>query len=213
MARRGTLSIASAQLERTDYGSIGSTSAAGPACRNCWRRGGRECATTAGQSGQGAWVGSRLTPRAKRNRDFHEQHLAIAREIGDRRDEGNALGNLGLAWDDLDEPRKAIEYYEQNLAIAREIGDRRGEGNALGNLGIAWADLGETRKAIEYYEQDLAITREIGDRRGANTRCEISRWRTTSLGDTPEAIRCACKYAGSERQMDDPVHTEGGGVA
>ena len=92
--------------------------------------------------------------------------LAIAREIGDRRGEGNALGNLGIAWRDLGEPRKAIEYFEQKLAIAREIGDRRGEGNALGNLGLAWAALGEPRKAIDFYEQQLAIAREIGDRRG-----------------------------------------------
>ena len=79
--------------------------------------------------------------------------VAACRALGDRRGEGNALGNLGIAWADLGETRKAIEFYEQLLAIAREIGDRRGEGNALGNLGIAWADLGEPRKAIEYHEQ------------------------------------------------------------
>jgi len=28
--------------------------------------------------------------------EFHEQYLSIAREIGDRLGEGNALGNLGL---------------------------------------------------------------------------------------------------------------------
>ena len=83
--------------------------------------------------------------------------LAIAREIGDRRGEGQALGNLGIAYADLGDARKAIEFYEQALAIAREIGDRRGEGNALGNLGIAYKDLGEVRKAIEFYEQILPL--------------------------------------------------------
>jgi tetratricopeptide (TPR) repeat protein len=77
--------------------------------------------------------------------------LVITREIGDLRGEGNALGNLGLAYADLGETCKAIEFYEQRLAIACEIGDRRGEGNALGNLGLAYADLGETRQAIEFY--------------------------------------------------------------
>ena len=107
---------------------------------------------------------------ARRAIEFYEQALAIAREIGDRRGEGNALGNLGIAYADLGETRRAIEFYEQRLAIAREIGDRRGEGNALGNLGIAYADLGETRRAIEFYEQALAIAREIGDRRGEGQR-------------------------------------------
>ena len=98
--------------------------------------------------------------------EYYEQALAIARKIGDRRNEGAWLGNLGLAYAALSEPRKSIEHYEQTLEIDREIGDRRSEGNALGNLGLAYAALGEPRKAIEYYEQHLAIAREIGDRRG-----------------------------------------------
>ncbi len=63
------------------------------------------------------------------------------------------MGNLGNAYADLGEVRKAIEYHEQALVIDREIGDRRGEGADLGNLGLAYAALGEVRKAIEYFEQ------------------------------------------------------------
>jgi len=98
--------------------------------------------------------------------EFYEQALAIPREIGDRRGEGAALGNLGLAYSALGEVRKAIEYHEQALAIAREIRDRRGEGADLGNIGNAYSALGEVRKAIEFYEEVLTIFREIGDRRG-----------------------------------------------
>jgi tetratricopeptide (TPR) repeat protein len=72
--------------------------------------------------------------------------------IGDRRGEGNALGNLGLAYAALGEARRAIEFYEQALVIDREIGDRRGEGADLGNLGSAYFTLGEARRAIEFYE-------------------------------------------------------------
>ena len=67
--------------------------------------------------------------------DFYEQALGIAREIGDRRGEGNDLGNLGNRYAALGQVARAIEYYEQALAIAKEIGDRRGEGAHLGNLG------------------------------------------------------------------------------
>jgi len=98
--------------------------------------------------------------------EFYEQRLAIAREIGDRRGEGNALGNLGNAYADLGETRHAIEFYQQRLEIAREIGERHSEGVALGDLGNAYIALGETRRAIGYYEQALVIDREIGDRRG-----------------------------------------------
>jgi tetratricopeptide (TPR) repeat protein len=97
---------------------------------------------------------------------WFEAQLEAARRLGNRQVEGNALGNLGTAWRELSETRKAIDCYEQRLVKAREIGDRRGEGAVLNNLGLAWADLGETHKAIDYLEQCLLIYRKIGDRRG-----------------------------------------------
>ena len=113
-------------------------------------------ALVARYSDAGAYVlNLRLTPRQRI--EWLDAALAACRRLGDRRGEGIALGNLGIAWAELGEARKAIGFYEQQLAIAREIGDRRGEGNALGNLGIAWADLGEAKKAIGFYEQQLAI--------------------------------------------------------
>jgi len=95
-----------------------------------------------------------------------ETALTAARRLDRRQAEGWHLGNLGNAYADLGDARRAIEYHEQALEIAREIEDRRGEGNDLGSLGIAYAALGEVRRAIEYYEQALEIDREIEDRRG-----------------------------------------------
>lgn len=90
--------------------------------------------------------------------------LKAAREINNKIFEGNLSQNLGVAYQDLGEYRKAIEYHEQALNIAREISHRQGEGQCLGNLGNAYHRLGEYRNAIEYYEQALAIAREIGNR-------------------------------------------------
>jgi len=113
---------------------------------------------------QGSINGLRLKPKDQIK--WVEAGLRAARVLEDRKAEAAHLGNLGLAYADLGEARKAIEFYEQALVIVREIGDRRGEGAALGNLGNAYADLGEVRKAIEFYEGHLAIAREIGDRLG-----------------------------------------------
>jgi len=114
--------------------------------------------------------------------------VEAARAVGDRRGEGNHLGNLGGAYADLGEVRRAIEYYEQALVIAREIGDRRGEGNQLGNLGLAYAALGEVRRAIGCYEQALAIAREIGDRRGEGNRLGNLGLAYADLGEVRRAI-------------------------
>ena len=81
------------------------------------------------------------------------------------------MGNSGLAYANLGEPRYAIEFYEQHLAITREIGDRHAEGWVMDCLGRAYAGLGEFRRAIEFYEQALAIIREIDDRRGEAFTC------------------------------------------
>jgi len=56
---------------------------------------------------------------------------------GDRAGEGMAYGNLGSAYQWLEDFSKAIEYHMQHLAIAKEVGDRAGEGRAYCNLGIA----------------------------------------------------------------------------
>ncbi|MEM9627947.1 MAG: tetratricopeptide repeat protein [Pseudomonadota bacterium] len=106
----------------------------------------------------------RLTPRQVIV--WLETQRDACRALEDRRGEGTALGNLGIAYQKLGETKRAIDFYEQHLEIARGIGDRRGEGNALGNLGNAYQTLGETKRAIEFHEQSLEVLREIGDRRG-----------------------------------------------
>ncbi|MEG4816684.1 CHAT domain-containing tetratricopeptide repeat protein, partial [Microcoleus sp. K5-D4] len=94
-----------------------------------------------------------------------QQTLAIARAIKNRPWEGNALGNLGIAYNSLGNHIKAIEYLQQRLAIARAIKDRRGEGVALAHLGIAYNSLENYAKAIEYAQLSLAMAREINDRK------------------------------------------------
>ena len=63
--------------------------------------------------------------------EYHEKHLKIAIEIGDRAGEGGAYGHLGNAYRSLGNFRKAIEYLEKHLKIAIEIGDRAGQGQTL----------------------------------------------------------------------------------
>jgi len=128
----------------------------------------------------------RLPPRDKI--PILETAAAAARQIGDRGAEGVHLGNLGLAYADLGEVRRAIEYHEQALILAREIGGRHAGGAHLGNLGTAYHRLGEVRRAIEYHEQALAISREIGDRRGEGNDLGSLGNAYADLGEVRQAI-------------------------
>ncbi len=97
--------------------------------------------------------------------------------MGDRRGEGQTLGNLGVAYADLGETRRAIEYYEQRLEIAREIGDRRAEGNALFNSAEALYKMGERREAVERMETAAKIYEEIESPHAEQARSILAEWR------------------------------------
>ena len=49
--------------------------------------------------------------------EFYEQHLAIAREIGDRRGESAALGNLGLAYAEAWQVTRRYAAWAANGAV------------------------------------------------------------------------------------------------
>ncbi|HKY42507.1 MAG TPA: tetratricopeptide repeat protein [Pyrinomonadaceae bacterium] len=115
--------------------------------------------------------------------------LATARRLQDREGEGDVLGNLGIAYKNLGEARRAIKFHEQALLIDREIGDRRGEGADLGNLGIAYAELGETGRAIQFFEQTLLIHRDMGDRRGEGNDLGNLGLAYADLGETRRSLQ------------------------
>lgn len=132
-----------------------------------------------------------------------EAGLAAARRLGNRPAEGMHLGNLGVAYKNLGEYRRAVEYYERHLQIARELGDRQGEGSTLGNLGVAYQLLGEYRRAIEYHEQHLQIARGIGDRRGKGNALGNLGIAYQSLGEYRRAIEYYEQHLSIAREMGD----------
>ena len=62
---------------------------------------------------------------ARKAIEFYEQYLAIAREIGDRRGEGNGLWDSALAFDKLGDRAQAIARAEAALRIFEAIEDPR----------------------------------------------------------------------------------------
>jgi len=76
--------------------------------------------------------------------------------------EGQAYGNLGIAYGSQGDFSKAIEtgrtWRLQRRWAAGEVG-------AYGNLCHAYQSQGDLSQAIEYQTQDLAIAKEVGDHR------------------------------------------------
>ena len=128
--------------------------------------------------------------------------------IGNLRQEGNAIGNLGGVYYALGDTSKAVELYQQALVIDRKIGDRRGESVDLGNLGLAYAVLGQTSKAIACYEQQLDMAREIHDRRGESIALNNLGLAYADTGDTGMAIATYEQKLKVVREIGD-LHGEG----
>ena len=74
---------------------------------------------------------------------YHQRHLEIAKEVGDKAGEGRGYGNLGNAYHGLGQFQTAIEYHQRHLEIAKEVGDKAGEGGSYANLGNAYHGLGQ----------------------------------------------------------------------
>ncbi|XP_078574413.1 uncharacterized protein LOC144860842 [Branchiostoma floridae x Branchiostoma japonicum] len=80
-------------------------------------------------------------------------------------DIANSLNNLGSAWSDFGDYKKATRYYEQALQMCQIIyGQRTAHPDiamSLNNLGLAWDKLDDYKKAISYHEQALQMNRSI----------------------------------------------------
>jgi tetratricopeptide (TPR) repeat protein len=135
--------------------------------------------------------------------EYHEQHLAIAKEVGDRAGEGRAYSYLGNAYWLQGDFSKAIKYHGQHLAIAKEVGDRAGKGRAYANLGCAYGSQENYAKAIEYHAQHLAIAKEVDDRAGEGGAYANLGNAYRSQGDYAKAIEYHTQYLAIAKEVGD----------
>jgi len=91
-----------------------------------------------------------------------EQVVARARERGDLRRVGRALGNLGIIQENRGELASARRCYEESIAIKRAIGDRGGLFLTLGGLANVVLAEGDVDLARTLHREVVAGERELG---------------------------------------------------
>ncbi len=89
--------------------------------------------------------------------DFDEQDLQINRELGNRRNEAIALGNLGSGWLRLGEHVQARRYLEESLRLASAVGDRATQPDALTNLSVLALREDDPLQALQRAQAALEI--------------------------------------------------------
>ncbi|MGF1459710.1 MAG: tetratricopeptide repeat protein [Leptolyngbyaceae cyanobacterium] len=105
-------------------------------------------------------------------RQFHEQALASARAVNDRRCEIANLNHLSRTSVKVQDFEAAITHSQRALILARQAGDRVGEANALANFGYSEVNRAQAQaiapEAIEsvltYLEQGLQLSEQVQDR-------------------------------------------------
>jgi len=83
----------------------------------------RSWGTARGWRRRGATSGAATT-------EMHEQHKAMAEELGDRAGVATACGNLGSCYQSTGDYARAREMHGQHKAMAEELGDRAGVADA-----------------------------------------------------------------------------------
>ena len=94
---------------------------------------------------------------------LYERSLEVARAIGDRKAEGQALGNLANTHYYLREFDRSRALYEARLALDRETGHEEGAASALVGIATVHYTTADYGMALKLYREALEIQERIDD--------------------------------------------------
>ncbi len=98
----------------------------------------------------------------KKAMDYYLKALAMAKEVGDKKNIASAIGNIGIAYDNQGDHEKALDYYFQTLKIQEEVGNKGNIALWLGNIGDLYTETKKYAEAEKYLTDALKIDKEIG---------------------------------------------------
>jgi predicted ATPase/class 3 adenylate cyclase len=93
--------------------------------------------------------------------ELASEGVGIARSLGDRGLEANALNSLGVCRHVAGDFSGSIESLEEALALAREVSPSQAS-RAYGNLASIMAEYGDLRSAWKAHEEGLALATQFG---------------------------------------------------
>jgi CHAT domain-containing protein len=114
------------------------------------------------------------------------------------------LNQLGLVWQKLAEPAKALIQFEEGLQIARQLGNRRGQVLVLNSLGQYYTELGHSAEAANA----LTLARSLNSAMG-NKPEEAATWlRFARLAQTQARFADACQYVEQALSSIEDMRTQ-----
>jgi serine/threonine protein kinase/tetratricopeptide (TPR) repeat protein len=86
-----------------------------------------------------------------------QEALSLARSIGDKRLQAEALNHLGASAGRSTRYQEAVDYFREAIKLDRDLGDRFATGAKLGNMGMTYAAIGLYRRAERYLRKALEL--------------------------------------------------------
>lgn len=120
--------------------------------------------------------------------------LVLAKKLGFKKGEGNALNFRGVVADIHGEPDVAIDFFQKSRKIREQLGDRTGVAKLLNNIANVKENKGDYLGALADYQQSQQLRQELGDSsRAVNTYYNIANV-LEKMGDYPEALDHIFRY-------------------
>jgi tetratricopeptide (TPR) repeat protein len=163
-----------------------------------------DSARRAGNRQGEAWILNNLGNALGATRDPEgvghlESSIALRREIGDRKGEGQAANSLADSYQQLGRMDEALELYRRALSLNQDVGNRYGEGVSLVNVGWTLLDLDRAGEAVSYLLQARDTFAQIGYADGVGYALHILGRCYLSLQRDAEALDCLRQALNSHR--------------
>jgi diguanylate cyclase (GGDEF)-like protein len=138
-------------------------------------------------------------------RDYNLRAMELFVELGNQRGVTYAAANVGLAWDRLGDPGRALEFHRRALEIRREIGDVYGTINSLVTTAASLTSLARYDEAEAMLEEAYDMLPEGNP----TLRLSVVRpWVTLAEArdDLQEALRLQRQVAALRSEIADEDH-------
>ncbi len=131
------------------------------------------------------------------------QALAMYRELGDAREAGRCLNNIGLAYTRMGALGVALEHFQRALEILAGSDDEMIRAYVINNIGLTFRSLDDNEKALEHFQRSLEILERVGDSRNvAHALSNIALCMKT-LGDRQGAMEHLKESLAIRQQIGD----------
>lgn len=134
---------------------------------------------------------------------YHQRSLAIRRLLGDRKNEGTSLSNLGLVYKAKGDFNQALKNYFAALSIAIEFKNPASISTYLSNLGTVYHDMGEHKRALDFYFASIPLYKKVDDMIGLSMAYAYIANAYVELNDLNKALNYFDRALTISRSMDN----------